>query len=538
MGRVARSLAVAAALIAAGLSGGAEASNEVVLHERIPPDPAEDLALRVALTGGLPAAIQTPGGVVAAPDPLRSPTPSDASYGYAGTHDAFAPDTDTRRPEVGDYDDPFTPSTAPYKRLDAFDAVLADYHLEVRDSRLVRLAALQGGAPPGPEEDAFYADLVVDLPPEGSVRIPSVGPGARVVHARLGVGETAVPFQILRDGADNWFLQATSAPGSPRALGANGLPKRARLVMEVAIARAAFGGSPGDVNWSELPFVPPLPDNVARDAAIVRAAVGVSRAMRPRDVIAKLVDYFRGFTDSAETPAPRGSVYLDLALSKKGVCRHRAYAFLITAQSLGIPARLVENEAHAWVEIHDGALWRRIDLGGVGLLPAATASRLAQRQRYDAPPDAFPWPHKADRGTDMLSSAGSGAGGAGAAGAGTASIAVGSAPAARDPRSAGDLRPPSSVTLSITDAVVHRGVPLHVRGAVHAEGELCAHVAVELSLRDPSARKANQSVVLGTLATGDDGTFEGAVVPSGMPLGDYELFAETPGDARCGRGGN
>ena len=94
------------------------------------------------------------------------------------------------------------------------------------------------------------------------------------------------------------------------------------------------------------------------------------------------------------------------------------------------------------------------------------------------------------------------------------------------------------MTLSITDAVVHRGVPLHVRGAVHAEGELCAHVAVELSLRDPSARKANQSVPLGTLATGDDGTFEGAVVPSGMPLGDYELFAETPGDARCGRGGN
>jgi hypothetical protein len=27
-------------------------------------------------------------------------------------------------------------------------------------------------------------------------------------------------------------------------------------------------------------------------------------------------------------------------------------------------------------------------------------------------------------------------------------------------------------------------------------------------------------------------------VPSGVPLGDYELLAETPGDARCGRGGN
>src|SRR5271167_919376 len=211
MGRVTRSLAVAAALVAAGLSGAAEASNEVVLHEPIPPDPAEDLALRVALTGDLPAAIQTPGGVVGAPDPLRPPAPWDASYGVAGTSDAFAPDTDTRRPEVSDYDDPFTPSTAPFKRLDAFDAVLSDYHVEVRDPRLVRLAALQGGAPPTAEEDAFYADMVIDIPPDGSVRIPSVGPGARVVRARLGIGETAVPFQILRDGADNWFLQPLGA---------------------------------------------------------------------------------------------------------------------------------------------------------------------------------------------------------------------------------------------------------------------------------------------------------------------------------------
>ncbi len=527
MGSVARALTVAVALLMAALP--ASASNEVVLHEPIPPDPAEDLALRVALTGDLPAAIKTPGGVVGAPDPLRPPTPWDASYGMAGTHDAFTPDTDTRRPEVSDYDDPFTPSTAPFKRLDAFDAVLSDYHVEVRDPRLVRLAALQGGVPPGAEEDAFYADLVVDLPPEGSVRIPSVGPGARVVRARLGIGETGVPFQILRDGADNWFLEPI-APPSPRAIGASALPKRARLVMEVAIARAAFGGALSDVGWSELPFVAPLPDNVARDATRVRASIGVSRAMRPRDAVAKLVDYFRGFTDSAEAPAPRGSVYLDLALSKKGVCRHRAYAFLITAQSLGIPTRLVENEAHAWVEIHDGRLWKRIDLGGAGRLPPSAAHRIAQRDRYQAPPEPFPWPQRAERGSDMVS--GGGPGGP----MGASSGASASPPPSRDVlHGSDDRRPTSTISLAITDAVVHRGVPLHVHGAVRADGEACAHVAVELSLREPSGDKRTP---LGTLATGDDGAFDGAVVPSGLPLGDYELFAETRGDARCGRGAN
>ena len=524
---------VLAALLAA--SGTAAADSKVVLHEPIPPDAAEDLALRVALTGDLPAALKTPGGVVEAPDPLRPPTPWDPSYGASATSDAFAPDTDTRRPEVSDYDDPFTPSTAPFKRLEAFDAVLSDYHVEVRDPRLVRLAALQGGAPPGADEDAFYADIVVEVPPEGSVRIPSVGPGARVVHARLGIGETPVPFQILRDGADNWFLQPSAAVGGPRALGANGLPRRARLVMEVAIARAAFGGAPGDVSWSELPLVPPLPDNVAREAAVMRATIGVSRAMRPRDALAKLVDYFRGFTDSDEPPPPRGSVYLDLALSKKGVCRHRAYAFLITAQSVGIPTRLVENEAHAWVEIHDGTRWRRIDLGGAGRLPPATSNRIAQRDRYEAPPDAFQWPARAERGSDMISGGG-GSFGTGAAPGGAAASTLASAPPAPVVRQDdGEFRAPSTISVAIADALVHRGLPFHVHGSVRADHGPCAHVTVELSLREPSARKR---IRLGTLATGDDGTFEGAVVAPGVPLGDYELSAETPGDARCGPGQN
>ncbi len=74
-----------------------------------------------------------------------------------------------------------------------------------------------------------------------------------------------------------------------------------------------------------------------------------------------------------------------------------------------------------------------------------------------------------------------------------------------------------------------------MRGAVRADGEACANVAVELSLREVSSGK---TVLLGTLATGDDGAFEGAVVPSGTPLGDYDLLAETPGDARCGQGKN
>ena len=44
-------------------------------------------------------------------------------------------------------------------------------------------------------------------------------------------------------------------------------------------------------------------------------------------------------------------------------------------------------------------------------------------------------------------------------------------------------------------------------------------------------------ISLGTLATGDDGAFAGAiVVPVDASLGDYDIIARTPGDARCGAG--
>ena len=39
------------------------------------------------------------------------------------------------------------------------------------------------------------------------------------------------------------------------------------------------------------------------------------------------------------------------------------------------------------------------------------------------------------------------------------------------------------------------------------------------------------------LATDDEGKYDGTlVIPSAVPLGDYDLYARTSGDSRCGRG--
>lgn len=298
-------------------------------------------------------------------------------------------------------------------------------------------------------------------------------------------------------------------------------------------------------------------------AAQVAARIGVSRAMAPREIVSKLVTYYRSFTDSEEPPTSRGDIYLDLALGQKGVCRHRSFAFLVTALHLGIATRMISNEAHAWVEVHDGRMWRRIDLGGAG---RTLHDPLSQNVPYDAPPDPFAWPQGATRGDDLAdrarragggpsssspagtpsstSSAGApvtspnGASGGpgssgGASGSSGSSGASGGTSSSRTVSLPGpDDRPPSTITMSLRGGEARRGAPLSLRGQVVADGEPCGHVSVEVVLKS-----ARQEIPLGLLATDERGNYDGAIVlPKTVPLGDYDVVARTLGDARCGKG--
>lgn len=548
------------------------------LHEVIPADPKEDVAMGVALDGDLPAAIQTPRGLVSAPDPARPAGTGSTRYNASPPGDSpgseFRPDKRTERPDVLPYDDPFTPSTAPFKRLSAYDMVKADFTLEVAEKHAAPLG-ISAVPPPQSTEETFYADMVVDLAAGKKVRIPSVGPGTRILHARAGIGTQDIRFTLYRDGAENWFIEGDSNA-------------RVRLVMQLAIQRAAFGGEFGNPTRAELRTFPALPPNVQASAVIVQKKLGVSSKMAPRDIVAKLVAYFRAFQDSEEPPQGQADIYLDLALSQKGVCRHRSFAFMVTALSLGIPTRVVMNEAHAWVEVHDGRMWRRIDLGGAGRM---LHDPLSQNLPYEAPPDPFAWPQGSTRGQDLGDRArtaptGQGPNGQGPNGANGPNNAngpnggppngapngggplgspsgAGSGGTFLDPTRSGpsgggstlgqntsgtrlgsptvpgapDERPGSLLTMSFgtqaasTDA--HRGAPLQVRGQVTAEGEACGHVTVEIVL---SSRQVGE-IPVGVLATDERGNYDGALVlPATVPLGDYEAKARTLGDARCGRG--
>jgi hypothetical protein len=519
-------------VITAGLCGAlatAARGNGPILHEPIAPNPVEDLAMHAVRDGNLPAALLTSAGPVSAPDPQSLPSAADTHYGPASARDEFRPDRDARAIDSA-YDDPFTPSTAPFKRMAAFDAVRSDYELYVRSTTLT---AIPFGPGPRADDDAFYLDAVVDVSPGRRARIPSVGPGARIISGRLGVGPQSVGYSASRDGADNWYIEALAPRGHLSA----------RLVLELAIARATFGGPVADASWSDLLPAFPLPANVAREAEQVCKAIGVSRRMRPREALTRLVDYFRGFSDSNEPVSHRASVYLDLALSKTGVCRHRAFAFMITALELGIPTRLAENEAHAWVEVHDGVGWRRIDLGGAGRLTANLEQE--PRPSYRSPGDAFPWPLGSQRSDPSVPAPTQG---------GPAEVArvgplAAPAPSETGPGAAptavgaGDSGPttspnasPSSVSLIVLDEGVRRGSALRARGEIRANGEPCPRVGVDVLLRN---RETRRLTFLGTLAAGDDGSFVGSVVvPASTPVGDYDFIAKREGSGRCGPGQN
>ncbi len=539
-----------------------------ILHEPIAPDPREDVALSVALDGELPAAIQTPHGAISAPDPERpiggEESPYSASPPQHVPDAQFHPDRDTRRPDVLPYDDPFSPSTAPFKRLSAYDAVDASYTLSVRDPHTATLPVSML-PPPSAQEELFYADMVIELATGRKVRIPSVGPGARVLRARAGIGTQDVPFTLHRDGAENWFIESTTAG-------------RVRLVMQLSIPRAAFGGDFGNPSWAELPPASPLPSNAEGAAAEVAARIGVSRAMPPRAVVTKLVSYFRGFAEADEPPKASRDIYLDLALSQKGVCRHRAFAFLVTALHLRLPTRMIANEAHAWVELHDGRIWRRIDLGGAG---RTLSDPLSSNVPYEPPPDPFMWPQGSTRGTDLAnrarrppppgpadgdpqsapSSAPSGLPAPPPGSDPRGAFAPPSAQGADDPRFAAggplfgpggalsvpgrptpkpqtldvgpDDRPRSTVVMTAAAPDARRGAPFPLRGQVYADGEPCGHVTVDVVLRG----RAIGNVAIGQLATDERGNYEGALVmPQTLPLGDYEVWGYTLGDARCGVG--
>jgi hypothetical protein len=562
-------------------------ADDRILHEFVP-DASEDEGTQLVAQDGVePAAIVVGGEVVPPPEsgalsederPMRAQPGQGAGRAQPGRRaTTFRPDRITDFESTLHYFEVFTPAIAPYKRVSALDAVTLS-----QDGRTPELAVastqprvavpIEGTSAPPPDarpRDAFWGSVVLEFEGGTTVPLPSVAPESRMLTLR---SEPEALLRVERDSADNFYVVA-AAP----------LRGEVRLTFLMDAPRGYFSTPLSSLRVDARAVeVRALPASVAERATRFAGELGVRRGMPFDAALRTLVAHFRAFEESATPPTDSGDIYLDLARGKKGVCRHRAYAFVITAHALGVPARFVQNEAHAWVEVKqpDDSGWMRIDLGGAADGLEAHGTRDAPVHRPDTPdllprPEAFERSYSQQQGASRRSADGpatlpgtgsgmsgsvapSGGSGNGATGDGTAagsssghSLFAATNGAQPVPGGAGDSPtaraeeedvgaswlPAPAARIALTLEVqsyyreVFRGRELLVIGRVtDSAGVGVAGQRVEVSLR---TERGDRALLLGVTVSGQGGDYRGNFgVPPAVPVGDYQLLVVAPGDAR------
>jgi hypothetical protein len=537
---------VLAATAVAGLTLVAVAQKRPVLHEYVAPPSASEAGSRIVSrapeaglgeTGGSPAnpsAIRHAGRILAAPpvdapQDIEEPRHGDQLDRQTSAH----PDRNTSSDGQLHYSEVFNPSVVPFKRMSALDEVASDYGLLVHEGPLETVPV---GGDASPDRDLFWGSLVLDFTAERRIPIPSVAPEMRVLSYET---QPPVALEFLRDGADNYLVAVNE-----RGIGT------VRLVFLVDAPATYFAPKlPGSVRLGELSrLVPPELSPVSRLSRRARdAADQILKKLRieretPLDVaVDRLVAYFRAF-EAGPTPELSDDIYLDLADSQKGVCRHRAFAFLVTALAAGIPTRYVTNEAHAFVEVWlpGGQGWARVDLGGAALeLDVANA---ADKQMYrPRGEDPFAKPPEYANNYTQLSGDIRGLSAAQRAEAGKPlpEIAASSPGATRPnpapvtglPRHAEPTvdKPLVSLTVLTVAEDAYRGDKVTVTGIARSDAGIPAGIPISIYFA-PGGRM-REALLIGETVTAADGSFRLEMdLPSRLPIGQYAVYAFSNGN--------
>jgi hypothetical protein len=555
-----------------GVAGLALAqTSRPVLHEDLPDDhaPAPSPLLGASPSGGNPAAISAGNKVLPQPAADQAPAGGEPVLGGGG----FAADRSTEtRPDYNTgadatlhYVSVFNPDVVPFKRMSALDGVADDYTLNVEHRALTEVAV---GGTTDRGRDRFWGSVLVKLSPGTDVALPSVAPDMRILSFEV-TPRLAVRFS--RDGADNFYVRSDEASAAGTY----------RLVFLVDADAGYFAPSlPNQRHYTPravAALAPPelrphLPDAVRRAAQRTLDNLAVDGDMDLGVAFNKLVAYFRGFQAKTAPPAT-GDVYRDLCDSQAGVCRHRSFAFMITANALGLPTRFVANEAHAFVEVwFPERGWQRIDLGGAALRLEVTGAenKTMHRPRAEDPfakPKAYSENYtqlagdirgltdqqladkhrpldQAPASGDFSSTPGGAAGPGGGRGSGSGGADRGADRGAdpgadkitpdpnlpavtQDPK-----KPIPRLQITTADTSAYRGDALHVEGRVDVAGVPLADHPVDIYLAPAGQRGANP-ISLGRAMTSPDGTFRlELTVPSSVTLASYELYLASPEDAR------
>jgi hypothetical protein len=554
---------------AAAFSFLCSARAEPVLHEYVPnvePREAEPAgaaaggeALAAESRGASSGAIE--GGAEEGASPPYDATAGDGSPGEppGRRSPSFRPDRLTELSSGLDYYEVFTPSIAPFKRVTSLGLIHLDgdrktpvFGARETPRTIVRVEGEHSRPPDARPRDRFAGDVRLDFRQGPLVPLPSISPESRILTLRA---TPSVPLRVERDADDNFAVRLLAAvPNVP-----------VRVEFTTDAPRSYFGTDIPDARVNVLESeVPELERSIESRGLAMAKRMKLSKASDLRTAIATLTNYFRAFEESSVPPENTGDLYLDLVRSQKGICRHRAYGFVVTAQALGIPARFVQNEAHSWVEVKLPRVgYMRIDLGGA-------ANGLTAHNATDAPsyvpaqPDPLPQPasyrrsyaraaaraHGRRPSTDGLTGrwlnpdsvshdepAGNAEraderGGEQTSEDGEASGRSGDR-VTPEGRSAGRRAPKQALAIQLEQrsASALRGGEVSLAGRVEdGASHGVAGVRVEVWI---SAQRRDERMLLGVCVTDSSGAFHAALgVPPDLQVGDYRLLVLTPGDSR------
>lgn len=537
-----RPLPIAAVAVVAAVAGLALAQQAPkILHQDLPAPSGDRPTPTIGSAGsGNPTAFAAGDKVLPKPSQDRAAQHGEPVLGQGGfaadRQTAMRPDENTGADSTLHYVSVFNPDVLPFKRMSAFDAVADDYTLRVARTVLTELPV--GGTTDPRTRDRFWGDVLIELRPGVDVALPSVAPDMRILSYEA---KPAVRLKFEKDGADNFYVRTDEpdASGTYRLVFfcdadagyfAPSLPRHAMRVRDVAAA------TPPELR-------PIVPARVRPATQLTFDKIGLDADMDLGVAFNRLVQYFRGFT-AKPIPNATGDTYRDLCDSKAGVCRHRSFAFMVTANALGIPTRLVENEAHAFVEVwFPERSWQRIDLGGAALRMDVTGAdnKTLHRPRADDP-FAKPPEYKqqytqlegeihglsdqqiADKHKALDQSPASGAVGGGPGNGPDRITPDPSLPSVtQDPK-----KPTPRLVVTLADASAYRGGAIHVEGVARVDGKPLPDHVVRVYL---SHENGTRPIPLGNATTGADGTFREDFTVPPVNLATYEIRLASDEDA-------
>lgn len=244
----------------------------------------------------------------------------------------------------------FDPYLLGLKRQTAVDSIREDYLMYIADDSLKTLPLSRNY-----RKEVFNAELRAILKPDKLISIPSVSPDAEILEYSA---DPNVNIKFYKDGADNFYVKSDAS-------GAVAL----RFKM-TANSNYFSGYIPEHLTLDDMPpeVLHKPPKKVQDKAQIIIKRVGLEDERNLKTITNKLTDYFSTFgCGIIPSKSVEPDIYLAIAKYKQGACRHRAFAFFVTANSIGLPTRYVENECHAFVEVFVPTQgWERINLGGCG----------------------------------------------------------------------------------------------------------------------------------------------------------------------------